>query len=98
MAPIFARLLNYGLSEEQVLIIRIGPIILFMGYSQNHINHKRKHINIYFESPFGRNKIIIENWVEHINKISFGQKIFICNNIIPEITSSFQIVVGECID
>jgi hypothetical protein len=53
---------------------------------------------MYFESPLGRNKKIIDNWVEHINKISFGQKIFICNDTIPEITSSFQIVVGECID
>jgi hypothetical protein len=31
--------LNYGPSEEQVLIIRIGPIMSFMGYSQNHISH-----------------------------------------------------------
>jgi hypothetical protein len=69
-----------------------------MGYSKNHINHKRRHINIYFESLLGRNKIIIDNWVEHINKISFGQKISICNNIISEIASSFQIVVGEYID
>jgi hypothetical protein len=98
MTHIFPRLLNYGLSKEQVLIIRIGPIILFMGYFQNHINHKRKQINIYFESPLGRNEIIIDNWIEHINKISFGQKIFICNNIIPEITNSFQIMVGEYID
>jgi hypothetical protein len=32
-----------------------------------------------------------------MNKISFGQKIFICNDIIPEIAGNFQIVVGEYI-
>jgi hypothetical protein len=98
MTPMFSRLLNYGLSQEQVIIIRIAPITFFMGYSQNYISHKRKHITIYFESSLDRNEITRDNWVEHINKISFGQKIFICNDIIPEITSNFQIVVGECID
>jgi hypothetical protein len=38
---------------------------------------------MYFESPLSRNKIIIDNWVEHINIISFGQKIFIYNDTIP---------------
>jgi hypothetical protein len=44
-----------------------------------------------------RNEIVIVIWVEYINKINFGQKIFICSDIIPEIKNNFQIVVGECI-
>jgi hypothetical protein len=52
---------------------------------------------VYFESPLGRNEIIIDIWVEHMNKISFGENIFICNDIISEIVGNFQIVVEECI-
>jgi hypothetical protein len=81
---------------EQVHTIRIGPITFFMGYSQNHISHKRKHINI-FQIIIGQKWNNHRHLVEHINKISFGQKIFICNDIISEITYNFQIVVGECI-
>jgi hypothetical protein len=32
----------------------------------------------------GKNEIIIDIWVEHMNKIRFGQKIFICNDIIKK--------------
>jgi hypothetical protein len=93
----FPRLLSYVPSHEQVLTIRICPITFFMGYSQKHIRNQRKHMTLYFESPLGRNKIIIDIWLKHMHKISFDQKIFICNDIISEITNSFQIVVENYI-
>jgi hypothetical protein len=43
MTPMFSRLLNYGPSEEQVTIIRIGPIMSVMGYSQHHIQLEETH-------------------------------------------------------
>jgi hypothetical protein len=43
MIPMFSRLLNYGPSEEQVTIIRIGPIMSVMGYSQHHIQLEETH-------------------------------------------------------
>jgi hypothetical protein len=46
MTPMFSRLLNYGPSQEQVLIIRIGPIMFFMEYSQHHIQLEETHKDV----------------------------------------------------
>jgi hypothetical protein len=52
------RLLNYDPSQEHVLIIRIGPIILFMGYPKNpHLIGE--NTQVYFTSPLHRHEIII---------------------------------------